>query len=147
MKLLFYSFMAFLILFLGCDVVEDMLLPDWSIKECSWKDIVDQDHDSFSRSRTLVVEYKYNSNEAESAYLTVYYKGKTSPIINKYLTSWEVDGKEDIKISGLNHDQYDFEVHLSINLKGEALGKNCTRTYSDDQDLKAQNFENDVQDQ
>jgi len=148
MKLVLFMSLVLLVLFLGCkEVLEEILLPDYRITNCYWEDDVDQDHDGYSRSRSLVVEYDYGSEEIESGNIIVYCKGRTSPVASEYLSSWEVDGKESIKISELSHSQYSCEVHLSISIKDDPSGKSDSWDSSDDQQLKDQKFETDAQDQ
>ena len=148
MKLILFTLLLLLVLFLGCkEVLEDILLPDYRIKNCYWEDNVDQDHDGYSRSRSLVVEYDYGSEKVESANIIVYCQGMTSPVASEYLSSWEVDGKESVKISGLNFNQYSFEVRLNISIKDDPFGKTDSWDSSEDKDLKDQKFETDAQDQ
>ncbi|MDI6804920.1 MAG: hypothetical protein QME58_13960 [Bacteroidota bacterium] len=148
MKLLIYSSLIFLMLFLGCDdIVEDILLPDDRIKDCYWTNKIDQDNDGYTRSKYLVLEYKVGSDEIESVLIAVHYTGNILPVATKRLSTWQVGSKENIKISGLAHNQYDFSVGVIITKKGDKSCVNLVRNSSDDEDLKAQKFETDAQDQ
>jgi hypothetical protein len=135
-------------LFLGCDdIVEDILLPDERIKDCYWTNKVDQDNDGYTRSRYLVLDYKVGSDEIEYVLIAVHYSGSILPIATKRLSPWEVGDKENIKISGLDHNQYNFNVGVTISKKGDKSSVNLVRNSSDDKDLKDQKFETDNQDQ
>lgn len=144
MKKNVYLSLIFLASFTGCEEIIDALIPDCSITECYWKNNIDNDKDGYVRTKELIVEYNYPSEDLQSGMITVYCKGRTSPVAQKQLISNLIDGTESIPISGLAHNQYNFDVHLDISQTGSS--SNATKDYSEDQDLKEQNFETDAED-